>query len=325
MKRLGKRKSAVSELTSEQALRRLELKVVRRLDGLLHGEHMGLLPGPGTELAEARLYQPGEDDTRRMDWNVTARTTVPHVRDVISDRELETWALIDMSASMDFGTVQLEKRELAVAAVAAVGFLTARIGDRFGAYVLHNGQVRRWPARVGRVPFYGLLEMLVRASRTPPEAPDPHLGQAISALSRSQPKRGMRLVVSDFLDSGRDPSVENSWERPMRVLASRHQVLAVEVVDPRELELPDVGLVTLTDPETGQVRDVYTSRRVRQRYAEAAAQQREATRVALHRCGVPHLVLRTDGDWIEEIARFVLRQRRVSHLLQRSRPVGVGG
>ena len=117
--------------------------------GFLHGEHLGLLPGPGTELAEARLYQPGEDDVRRMDWAVTARTTVPHVRDVIADRELETWALVDLSPSMDFGTARLEKRDLAVAAVATIGFLTIRVGDRFGGYVLHDGRMRRWPARVG--------------------------------------------------------------------------------------------------------------------------------------------------------------------------------
>jgi uncharacterized protein (DUF58 family) len=109
----------ISQLAPERALRRLELTVVRRLEGMLHGEHLGLLPGPGTELAEAREYQVG-DDVRRMDWAVTARTTVPHVRDLIADRELETWALADLSPSMDFGTAETDKRDLVVSAIGAI-------------------------------------------------------------------------------------------------------------------------------------------------------------------------------------------------------------
>lgn len=317
----------VSQLAPEHALRRLELKVVRRLDGLLHGEHTGLLPGTGSELAEARLYQPGEDDVRRMDWNVTARTTVPHVRDLIADRELETWALLDLSASMDFGTAALEKRDLAIAALAAVGFLTARLGDRFGAYVLHRGKTRRWPARSGKPALYALLQSISNLPRTPADAPDPVLADALRGLVRSRPKRGMRVVVSDFLESDSaartDTAHERAWERPMRQLAARHQVLAVEIVDPREMELPDVGLVTLTDPESGEDREVYLSADVRRRYAELATAQRAATATALRRCGAPHLVLRTDRDWVIDIARFVTEQRRVAHRLVRPSPGGV--
>src|ERR687888_2344769 len=160
------RSQKLSRLAPERSLKRLELKVTRRLDGLLHGEHIGLLPGPGTELAEARLYQPGEDDVRHMDWAVTARTTTPHVRDMIADRELEAWALVDLSASMDFGTADLEKRDLAVAALGAVGVLTARLGDRFGAYVMHQGAVRRIPARTGKAAMYAMLQTILNAERT---------------------------------------------------------------------------------------------------------------------------------------------------------------
>src|SRR3954454_3526466 len=128
----------LSGLAPEHSLKRLELAVTRRLDGLLHGEHLGLLPGPGSDLAEARAYQPGEDDVRHMDWAVTARTTVPHVRDLIADHELETWALVDMSPSMDFGTAKMEKSELVVAALASIGFLTTRLGDRLGAYIVSD-------------------------------------------------------------------------------------------------------------------------------------------------------------------------------------------
>ncbi|NVI86474.1 DUF58 domain-containing protein, partial [Actinomadura sp. BRA 177] len=153
----------LAHLAPERTLRRLELQVTRRLDGLLNGEHLGLIPGPGTELAEARLYQPGEDDVRHMDWAVTARTTTPHVRDLIADHELEAWSLVDLTPSMDFGTQTMIKRDLAVAALAAVGFLTVRLGDRAGAYLLHADGMRRWPARTGKAAMYALLQAVLDA------------------------------------------------------------------------------------------------------------------------------------------------------------------
>jgi uncharacterized protein (DUF58 family) len=305
--------------TAEQALRRLELVVTRRLDGLLHGAHLGLLPGTGSEAGDSRVYVPGEDDVRRMDWAVTARTTVPHVRDLIADRELETWALADLSPSMDFGTADTDKRDLVVAAVGAIGFLSSRMGDRFGALVLHDEYVHRMPARTGRPALYGLLHSLMDAprGRIVPDPPD--LAEGIDVLTATRKKRGMRLIVSDFLDDrpDLDPEAERPWERPIRRLAARHQVLAVEVIDPRELELPDVGRVAFSDPETGNVREVHLSPKVRRNYAEAAAMQREGTRAALRRAGVAHLVLRTDRDWVFDVAQFVLRQRRMTHLAHR--------
>lgn len=317
----------MSQLAPEKALRRLEIQIVRRLEGFLHGEHLGLLPGPGTDLAEARMYVPGEDDVRRMDWAVTARTTVPHVRDVIADRELETWALVDMSPSMYFGTAAVEKRELAIAAAATLGLLTFRVGDRFGAYVLRSGSVRRWPARTGRMALMALLKSLLRepAGGSPTGASN-GLAETITQMSRGQRKRGLRVVVSDFLDM-RDPGtgVEEPtlWERPMQQLATRHQVIAVEVIDPRELDIPNVGPVLLQDPESGAVRELNTSsRRVRRRYATAARMQRQRTMRALRRAGVAHLVLRTDRDWISDIARFALQHRRVASRLHQP-PQGV--
>ncbi|GII51847.1 hypothetical protein Pth03_02360 [Planotetraspora thailandica] len=294
--------------TPEHALRRLELTVVRRLDGLLHGAHQGLIPGPGSELGDTRVYVPGEDDVRRMDWAVTARTTTPHVRDLVADRELETWALADLSASMEFGTADVSKRDLVIAALGAIGFLASRVGDRFGAYILHGEDVHRYPARPGRPPLYGLLQSLINA---PPSTGSVELGPAIEMMAAAHRRRGLRVVVSDFID---DPYV---WEPALRRLASRHQVLAVEIVDPRELDLPDVGLVTLTDPETGRTRDIRLSREVRERYARAAAAQRESNRIALRRSGAAHLILRTDRDWVYDLAQFVLRQRRTSHLMRR--------
>ncbi|MEU6040226.1 DUF58 domain-containing protein [Actinomadura sp. NPDC047616] len=313
-----RRTDKLAALAPERTLRRLELAVTRRLDGLLHGEHMGLLPGPGTELAEARLYQPGEDDVRHMDWAVTARTTTPHVRDLIADHELQVWALTDLSPSMQFGTTTLLKRDLAVAALAAVGFLTVRLGDRVGAYLLGPGGLRRWPARTGKAAMYTLLQAVLDTptptADTHPHTPTPDLAQAITALHRGQTRRGLRVVVSDFLDPT-DPALHNphpTWERPLRRLAARHQVLAVEIIDPRELDLPDVGLVEMADPETGTVHEIVLNRRTRQRYAQAAAAQRQRTRDVLRRCGAHHLILRTDRDWITDIARFALRQRRAA-------------
>ncbi len=292
---------------------------MRRLDGFLYGEHLGLLPGPGTDLAEARVYIPGSDDVRRMDWAVTARTTIPHVRDVIADRELETWTLVDLSPSMNFGTAALEKRELAVAAVATIGLLTFRLGDRFGGYVLRAGRLTRWPARSGRNALYALLRNLWQQPASAATAAPLDLASAVRSLSRAQRKRGLRVVVSDFLAAGDgsvDPDVPPNWERGMRELSARHQVMAVEIIDPRELDIPNIGVVLLQDPESGDIRELNTSSRaVRERYSVASRLQRERTRLALRRAGAAHLILRTDRDWVADTARFTLAHRRIAQRL----------
>ncbi|MFG2001418.1 DUF58 domain-containing protein [Spirillospora sp. NPDC048911] len=323
--RRPRRSRKLAALAPERPLNRLELAVTRRLDGLLHGEHLGLIPGPGTELAEARLYQPGEDDIRHMDWAVTARTTTPHVRDLIADHELEAWALVDLTPSMDFGTGRMVKRDLAVAALAAVGFLTVKLGDRVGSYLLQPDGLRRRPARTGKAAMYATLQAILDAQPGPRAAGAPDLAGGITALDRGQTRRGLRVIISDFLPphdpvpglgTPHDPAGTApaggapAWERPLRRLAARHQVLAVEIIDPRELDLPDIGLVEMADPETGAVHEIVLNRKVRERYAAAAAAQREQTRAALRRSGAHHLVLRTDRDWIADVARFALRQRR---------------
>jgi uncharacterized protein (DUF58 family) len=324
----------LGELAPDERLRRLELTVTRRLDGLLHGQYRGLLPGPGSEIAGSREYRPGEDEVRRMDWAVTARTTVPHVREVDADRELTTWLLVDASPSMEYGTAELDKRELSVAAVAAVGFLTAGVGNRLGALLLGPGGPRRFPARGGRSHLLGLLRTMLAAPRagtapgrgaTDPHAlghsgvgaddsPSPTLADGLDAVGRVADRRGLIVVVSDFLDAlPDDPAEPPVWEAALRRLAVRHQVLAVEVIDPRELELPDVGLITLVDPETGRRREVWTGdRQLRERYAAAAAAQREQVRQALRRGGAAHLPLRTDRDWCADIVRHVHAQRRLA-------------
>lgn len=306
----------VRELTAgvDRQLRKLEFDITRRLDGLLRGQHLGLVPGAGSELDGSREYRPGEDDARWLDWAVTARTAVPHVRKTIADRELSVHLVVDATASMDFGTADLEKRQLAAGAAAAVGFLTAGSGNRLGADVLTSDGLRRIPPRAGRAHLMRVLRILMESPRTPPGGRAPQqLQQALASTVRSLRRRGLVVVVSDFLDdlgTETKPSIF-SWEAELRRLTVRHQVLAVEVLDPRELELPDVGVVTLLDPESGRKREVATgNRRLRERYADAAAQHRQAVSAALRRSGATHLMLRTDRDWVADIARHTLAQRR---------------
>jgi uncharacterized protein (DUF58 family) len=297
---------SLRDLSPEAALRRLELVVGRRVDGLLNGDHLGLLPGPGTDVADARPYVPGQDDVRRIDWNVTARTDEVHVRDAIADRELETWALVDASASMDFGTVGMEKRDVAAAITVALARIASRTGDRFGAYVMAAGGLRISPNQSGRTHQLMVLRSLAAADRVVSGEDVPSLAEGLAALSRHR-RRGLRIVVSDLLE----PDV-TSWEVPLRRLAARHRVLVVEVLDPRELDLPSMGVLTLVDPETGRSREVNSSsRRLRQRYAEVAQAHRAATARVVRASGAAHLVLRTDRDWVRDLADFTLRQRRI--------------
>ena len=288
---------------------------------------MGLLPGPGSDTNDARVYQPGQDDVRKMDWAVTARTTIPHVRDTMADRELEVWALLDVTPSMNWGTEGITKRDLGIAAIATIGFLSQKMGDRFGGMMMLPDQVKRLPARSGRTALYGLLRKML----TEPIVPDHASGElqledGIEQLTRSQRRRGMRVVVSDFLtpgDSELDPSVPPAWERAIRRLAVRNQVLCVEVIDRHEIEFPDVGEMLIRDPETDFSRYINTSDDAAKRRMDAAtAAQRERVKIALRRAGAGHIQLRTDRDWVADIARFVLNYRRVAGMLHQP-PQGV--
>jgi uncharacterized protein (DUF58 family) len=296
----GKHSLPLRAERADATLARLQLVITRRLDGLLQGDYLGLLPGPGSEPGESREYRPG-DDVRRMDWPVTARTTIPHVRQTIADRELETWLAVDLSASLDFGTATCLKRDLAVAAAAAVAHLTVRGGNRIGAVVADGAGTRRLPARPGRKEAQGLLRAI---ANTPSRMGRTDLGALIDGLNRPPRRRGLAAVISDFLV----PPAQ--WQRPLRKLAVRHDVLAIEILDPRELELPDVGVLAIADPETGAVHEVQTSdRRLRERYAAAAAVQRTAVAAAIRQAGAAHLRLRTDSDWLLDIVRFVAASR----------------
>jgi uncharacterized protein (DUF58 family) len=293
---------------SAALLRRLELNVRNKLDGLLQGNYLGLVPGPGSEAGESRQYVPG-DDVRRMDWAVTARTTTPHIRQTVADRELETWLVIDLSPSMDFGTARTEKRELVLAAITAIVHLTVRGGNRVGAVVGNGQDSYVIPARAGRAHARHLIKRIAQTPRAD-QAGGKDLAQLLESLRRPQRRRGLVAVVSDFLE-GAVGDAAAPWERPLRALSDRHQLLGVEVLDPRELDLPAAGLVTFVDAETGRQLEVQTSDpRVRAQYAAAARTQRERIATSLRHAGAAHLQLRTDRDWITDVVRFVIARRR---------------
>ncbi|UGT43476.1 DUF58 domain-containing protein [Nocardia yamanashiensis] len=294
------RAGELSDPRLSAALKTLELTVRRRLDGVLHGDHLGLIPGPGSEPGDARMYQPG-DDVRQMDWSVTARTTHPHVRQMIADRELETWLVVDLSASLDFGTGLCQKRDLVVAAAAAVTHLTSGGGNRIGAVVANGEQLIRIPAHSGRVHAQSMLRKIA----TTPHARDGVRGDlrgAIEALRRPQRKRGLAVIISDFLG-------DIDWQRSLRAISGRHDLLGVEILDPRDLELPDLGDVVLHDPETGRTREFSVTPQLRADYARAAGLHRQQVEGALRSCGAPVMTLSTDRDWITDVVRFVSARR----------------
>lgn len=296
-------------------LRRLELLVTRRLDGLLRGEFLSLRPGPGSEPAGSRQYQTG-DDARRIDWNLTARSLAPQLRTTEADRELQTWVIVDRSASMDFGTTTREKSDVAFAAVAAFGFLTARQGNGFSVFVAGGDAVTRLrPAstRPGLLAALSQLYDVPRREREPGANAD--LAGALRTLERARPRRGQVIVISDFLD----PS---DWQRALARMTLAHQVLAVQVIDPRELTLPAAGMLSLIDTETGRRMHVQSnSSKLRERYAAAARARDDSIAGHIRKAGAEHLTLFTDRDWLIEIVKFVARRRVVRRTaLERHRP-----
>ena len=285
----------------EGRLRQLEIQVTRKLDGLLQGDYRGLVPAGGSEAGDGRLYAPG-DDVRHMDWNLTARLNAPHVRTTIADRELETWLVVDASASLDFGTTHQEKRDLAMAAAAAFAFLTDRSGNRLAALVFGPDGSTTIRPRGGRTNVLGLLHTIERRQRASEGTFE--LADALRRTRLLATRRGLVVVITDLLDEG-------PWARELRALAMKHEVVVVSIGDPRERELPPVGYLTLVDPETGERLEVQTSdRRLRERYAAAAKEQGDAQAEAVGRAGANLLVLSTERDWLRDIVRFVVATRR---------------
>ena len=282
-----------------QVLRSLDLAVMRRVESLVPGEHLAPQVGAGTELATIRPYVPG-DDVRHIDWNVTARLQEPHVRVHVGERALTAWLLLDVSASMAFGTADRRKSDVAEGVALAVGHVATRRGNRLGVVAFGAGSPHVLRPRQGRLGLLGLLAEL-RQDPEPEGSGTTSLGTAVGHTAAIARQRGLVIVVSDFRG-------ERDWEGPLRALRGRHGVMAVEVRDPREQELTAMGDLWLVDPETGRQVQVSTSRRrVRERFAAAAAAEREDVARALRRAGADHLVLSTAGDWLRDLAGHLRR------------------
>ena len=291
--------------SADQLLRRLEWTVIRRLDGLLQGDYRTLLRGSGMDLADLREYQ-HHDDVRHIDWNVTARLQQAHVRVFTEDREMSAWFLLDLSPSMDFGSGAQCKRQVSAAFVAVLARLLTRHGNRVGALLYGAGVDAVIPARGGRAQVLQLLHTLQhRPVADEGSTGATRLSDLLQSASKLVRRRSTLFLVSDFVS-------EPGWEKPLGLLAQRHEVLAVRLLDPLEQALPDLGLIPIRDVETGQQLLVDThDKGFRMRFARIAAEREDALRQALARAGVDTLELSTDGDLTDAIVRFTdLRKSR---------------
>jgi len=290
----------------ERILQRLDWTVIRKLDGILQGNYRTLFRGFGLELADLREYQL-TDDVRTIDWYVTARLQTPYVRQFMEDREVTAWFLLDMSPSVDFGTVGTDKRKLLVDFVGVLARLLTRHGNRVGALIFSGSLARTIPARGGRTHVLRLIRELQDQPRLP-RAPQTDLSLLLESALRIIGRRSLLFVISDFL------SVKG-WDKPLDMLTRKHEILAVRLSDPRESELPDVGAMVFEDAETGEQLYLDThDRGFRKRFAEAARRRREELDSLLARRGVEMLPLSTEGDMAQEIVRFAIErtQRRAA-------------
>ena len=291
---------------AEQLLRKLEWTVLRRLDGLLQGDYRTLMRGAGMDLADLREYQ-HHDDVRHIDWNVTARLQMPHVRVFTEDREMNAWFLLDLSPSMDFGSGEQRKRQVSGGFVAVLARMLTRHGNRVGAMLYGAGVDTVIPARGGRQHVLQLLHTLQtrpESSTTATTGPT-RLHELLESAARMVRRRSTIFVVSDFIS-------ETGWEKPLGILAQRHEVIAVRLTDPLELELPDLGLIPIRDSETGEQLLVDThDTGFRKRFARIAAQREADLRQSLARAGVDTLELSTDDNLVSALMRFTgLRKQR---------------
>jgi uncharacterized protein (DUF58 family) len=296
---------------AEKILQRIDWTIVRRLDGLLQGEYRSLFYGHGLDLAEVREYQP-EDDVRYMDWNVTARMQTPHVRQYLEDREITAWLLLDLSGSVDFGTARMTKRDVVIDCAAAMARILTRRGNRVGAVLYSGGVDGVLPAGGGRRQALAIVHLLTQQAALP-HAGVTDLTAVLDRAAQTIRRRSLVFVVSDFI-------APLGWEPAFHRLSARNEVIAVWVRDPREFDLPDVGPMVLEDAETGEQVYVDThDRHLRARFHDIA-REREANLLRTFKWnGADVLTLNTDGDMLQDLARFALRRR------QSKAPVGGHG
>jgi uncharacterized protein (DUF58 family) len=293
----------MSASTPERILQRLDWQVIRRLDGLLQGDYRSLFYGYGVDFADLREYQPG-DDSRYIDWNVSARMATPYVRQYVEDREVTAWFLLDLSPSVDFGTVHNLKRTVLIDFVTLMARLLTRHGNRVGAITYGQRVDKIIPARVSRIQVLRLTnELLKRPRLTKAHFTDlkPLLESALRLIRR----RSLIFIVSDFISTP-------GWERELGLLTQRHEVLAVRVWNPREMELPGIGPIVMEDAETGEQIHVDTQdKKFRARFQEAARRREAELNAVFRRAGVDMLPVSTEEDLVSAIVRFAaLREQR---------------
>jgi uncharacterized protein (DUF58 family) len=292
-------------LTPERILRRLEWRVIRRLDGRLQGDYRTVFRGTGVDVVDLREYQPG-DDLRHIDWNVTARTDTPHVREYVEDREVTTWLLLDRSPSMGFGPIERRKHVVLAELAAVVAQLLTRGGNQIGAVLFDSAVEEVVSPASGR---NQVLRILARLLREPAEAGSDRKPTALDVPLRATlgiaRRRSLVVIISDFIS-------EPGWERPLGQLAHRHDVVALQVVDRREFELPAVGMIYVEDAETGEQIFVDSNDPAFQHRLRAAADERQAGLKANARtAGVDLFSVSTDEDLVRALARIAdLRRRR---------------
>ena len=294
---------------SENVLRRLELPVLRRLEGLLQGDHKSPSRGDGLDLADLREYQ-FHDDVRRIDWNATARLNTPFVRDYIEDREIPVWFLLDMSPSMMFEGVSISKHSVLMEFTTLMCRLMLSRGNRAGAMIFSAHVDQTIPARGGRRQLLQILNSV--AGHRPNQkkgqsATD--LKQVLKDAAAAIRRRSLVFMVSDFISPP-------DWEKDLSALAMRHDVIAVRLSDLLETRMPDLGLMTFQDAESGEQLFVDThDRHFQARFAQAADAREQSLRATFEKCGVDVVELATEDDVMDALVRFVAMRK---HSLRRS-------
>ena len=288
-------------VTPERVLRRLEWRVIRRLDGRLQGDYRTLFHGVGIDFADLRDYEPG-DDVRHIDWNVTARLDAPHVRTYLEDRELTAWLLLDRSPSMTFGPTDRPKENVLTDLAITLARILTRGGNRVGAILYNNTVEKTVPARGGRNQVLRLAHELLRPAA--PTGTTTDLTGLVRAAASSIKRRSLVVLVSDFLS-------EPGWERPLALLGERHELMAIRLYDPGEFELPDAGLIVVEDAETGEMLSVDTGDPAfRARFHEVATQRQAELTTAAVRAGVDLHTVSTRDDLVSSLVGIVERRRK---------------
>jgi len=291
----------------ERLLRQLEWTVLRRLDGLLQGDYRTLLRGAGIDLADLREYQ-FHDDVRHIDWNVTARQQTPYVRQFTEDREMTAWLLLDLSGSIDFGSVDRTKLSVSQGFVALLARVLTRHGNRVGAMLYGQHVDAVLPPRLSRLHVLNLMQRMRQRPKQAAGGSGTSLSELLHAAAGTIKRRSLVLVVSDFIS-------EPGWDKALARLAQRHEVVAVRLFDPLEMALPELGLVTVEDAETGEQLFIDTADPAfRRRYAAEAEAREAALRDGLARAGADTLELSTDDDLLEAMLRFAAMRRQRSRL-----------